>query len=720
MDLERLVVQLSADIKGYENALKKAQGVTNRQMGAIQKKALSSSTAISGAFVKASAQIAGALLASEVVRNYGVLSDAATRVTNSLKVASLSGQELERVYQTLNKAALANGAPIEALSTLYGKAAQAQKELGVSTSDLTAFANNVAVALRVAGTDAGAASGALLQLGQALGSGTVHAEEFNSVLEGAPTIAQAAAAGLKEAGGSVAKLKQLVVDGKISPEAFFRAFEAGAPMLEEKAASAVFTLDQATTNLWTALIDATKEFNQSTGASDRFAGSINATAEAINDFDISGLIEKVRNAKKELDDHLGSLGNADLFKSLSQALGTSDSSGNTVNLEVGEAKDKTESLEKDVRLLQERIALNTELAIDNGPALARLAEVQAELLKVKAAAANLPDTVEGYRITDQGIEPDTGSTNGQMGGPTSRGGARRRPVKPVSVNDFKPPSGSKPKGGGGSKSKTDDYARETEQIKQRTLALQAETDAQTGLNPLMNDYGYAVEFARGKQDLLNAAQEAGKKVTPELAAQIDGLAAGYANAVVASEKLAESQDRIREKAEEMQDFQKDVTRGIVDGFVQGKKAADVFADALSKIGDKLLDMAFDDLFNPKSQGGLGFDLFGAIGGLFRAKGGPVKKGQPYIVGEKRPELFVPDQSGKIIPKLPSAPSMPSVAQVAGSRLAAGPTFTFAPNYNVQGSGPEIADLRAQMARDKADFSAKVVQTVQRAKKTRDL
>ncbi len=320
MDLERLVVQLSADIKGYENALKKAQGVTNRQMGAIQKKALSSSTAISGAFVKASAQIAGALLASEVVRNYGVLSDAATRVTNSLKVAGLSGQELERVYQTLNKAALANGAPIEALSTLYGKAAQAQKELGVSTNDLTAFANNVAVALRVAGTDAGAASGALLQLGQALGSGTVHAEEFNSVLEGAPTIAQAAAAGLKEAGGSVAKLKQLVVDGKISSEAFFRALEAGAPMLEEKAASSVFTLDQATTNLWTALIDATKEFNQSTGASDRFAGSINATAQAINDFDISGLIEKVRNAKKELDDYLGSLGNADLFKSLSQEI----------------------------------------------------------------------------------------------------------------------------------------------------------------------------------------------------------------------------------------------------------------------------------------------------------------------------------------------------------------------------------------------------------------
>jgi tetratricopeptide (TPR) repeat protein len=34
-------------------------------------------------------------------------------------------------------------------------------------------------------------------------------------------------------------------------------------------------------------------------------------------------------------------------------------------------------------------------------------------------------------------------------------------------------------------------------------------------------------------------------------------------------------------------------------------------------------------------------------------GGPVSKGRPYIVGEKRPELFVPNTNGIIIPQLPS-------------------------------------------------------------------
>ena len=38
-------------------------------------------------------------------------------------------------------------------------------------------------------------------------------------------------------------------------------------------------------------------------------------------------------------------------------------------------------------------------------------------------------------------------------------------------------------------------------------------------------------------------------------------------------------------------------------------------------------------------------------GLFpmKAKGGPVKGGSPYVVGEKGPELFVPGSSGNIVP-----------------------------------------------------------------------
>ena len=33
-------------------------------------------------------------------------------------------------------------------------------------------------------------------------------------------------------------------------------------------------------------------------------------------------------------------------------------------------------------------------------------------------------------------------------------------------------------------------------------------------------------------------------------------------------------------------------------------------------------------------------------------GGPVSAGQPYVVGEKRPELFIPRSSGYIMPMVP--------------------------------------------------------------------
>lgn len=53
----------------------------------------------------------------------------------------------------------------------------------------------------------------------------------------------------------------------------------------------------------------------------------------------------------------------------------------------------------------------------------------------------------------------------------------------------------------------------------------------------------------------------------------------------------------------------------------------------------------------------------------RAKGGPVKPGTPYLVGEERPEVFWPDQAGTIIPS----------AEGFGAGTAK--AYTFAPTYN---------------------------------------
>lgn len=58
-----------------------------------------------------------------------------------------------------------------------------------------------------------------------------------------------------------------------------------------------------------------------------------------------------------------------------------------------------------------------------------------------------------------------------------------------------------------------------------------------------------------------------------------------------------------------------------------------------------------------------------IGSLaFREKGGPVEAGRAYVVGEKRPEIFVPTTAGTIIPSLDafSVPTAAVASSVAGA------------------------------------------------------
>ena len=732
-DLERLVVQLSADLKGYQNSLNKARGITNRQLGQIQKQASSTGKAMTASLVQAGAAIAGAFVFSDVVRGLGQLSEAATRIDNSLKVAGLSGAELETVYQGLAKAASDNGAPIETLASLYGKAAQAQKELGVTSEELLGFTNNVALALRVAGTDAQAASGALLQLGQALGSGKVQAEEFNSILEGAPTIAQAAAAGLKEAGGSVSQLKQLVVDGAISSEAFFRAFEAGSVILEEKAANATFTIAQATTNLWNALIDVTREFNNSTGASQNFAQGINSAASAINSFDVSGLIQKIRDAKDEFDGFLSSLGNAQVFKDLNELLGVANGDGNAINLDKEQAEDNVASLEREVKTLQDRIKLNTELGFDNGEAIARLNEVLGKLAEVRAAAASMPDVVGGFQLGENGIEAvpaeGVGAPATSLGGPRTRGGKRKaKAVTPVSIPDFKaPPSrgggggGGRKRGGGGGGGGgggADEFQRETEQIRERTEAILAETEAQAGLNPLLDDYGYAVEFAASKQDLLNAAKQAGLTITPELEASINALAEGYAKASAGAEQLAQSQEDVRRAADDFKNSAKDITGGFIADLRSGKSAAEALANALDKVVDKLIDVALNSVFGTGggSGGGLLGGLFGGIFGF--AKGGVAARGRPQplkkfarggvsrsaaIFGEAGPEAAVPLPDGRSIPVKFQTPAIPKGGGKSGQQ-----NVQVAVGVSVDNDGQLQAYVKSVSQQEVASAAPKIV------------
>lgn len=66
---------------------------------------------------------------------------------------------------------------------------------------------------------------------------------------------------------------------------------------------------------------------------------------------------------------------------------------------------------------------------------------------------------------------------------------------------------------------------------------------------------------------------------------------------------------------------------------------------------------------PLGEAGSGSGFMGWLSGLFRAEGGSVNSNQPYIVGERGAELFVPNSSGTIIPNNTLASAMGSQPQI---------------------------------------------------------
>jgi len=73
-----------------------------------------------------------------------------------------------------------------------------------------------------------------------------------------------------------------------------------------------------------------------------------------------------------------------------------------------------------------------------------------------------------------------------------------------------------------------------------------------------------------------------------------------------------------------------------------------FGDLAKSFGQMIVEMMLKQQVAKAASAASGF-LGSLFEGLFRAEGGPVAGGQPYIVGEKGPEMFVPKSSGTIIP-----------------------------------------------------------------------
>lgn len=101
----------------------------------------------------------------------------------------------------------------------------------------------------------------------------------------------------------------------------------------------------------------------------------------------------------------------------------------------------------------------------------------------------------------------------------------------------------------------------------------------------------------------------------------------------------------------------ELTRGMTnafDRFVRTGKLSfsdlkNVAVGALDAIYDQAISAGLNSLFGSGGGGGIFGSLLSGLGASFapRAMGGPVTAGQPFLVGEAGPEIFIPGQQGRI-------------------------------------------------------------------------
>lgn len=634
-DLEKLVVQLSAQIDQFEKGLAKAQGISNKQFNAIERRARQMNKNLDGIFAKSFkglvAPLAGIGTAIGVRELIG-LADTFTELKSRVDLAAGSMANGEVVLGRLAEMSRRTYSGLEQTAESWLSNATALREMGYSTNqqlDLVETLNNALVISAAKGERAASVMNAW---SKAMALGKLSGENLNTIVQSGGRLAEALAASM---GVGVNQLRALGQAGKITTKDM-AGVTSQLEKLRKEADSMAATVGDAMRLLKDALLLYVGGADQASQISAKLAESIITVADnfgtvadtalqlaaiiagALTGRAIAGLVGVLPAAAGGVMAlvtamRAGTLTAAGFTAALGPiglALGAASAALALYMTHQSDAEFRAEKLTKAIDLNAQALDIGKDASGKYTQALRDQIAMQVEAAKTAYALADAAfqsaaRTASAFAVmTGMRFAPLDYNMNlkdKDAAGALDLLDKLEQQLKRIDEAGVSKTLPTTPPGsdGKGKKSKDNDYERLSQQIAESTAAMVAETEVQRQLNPLVDDYGYAVSKARAEQDLLNAAQKAGKEVAPQLRAEIAALADQYALAAVEAAKLGESQDEIRRKAEDMAEFQKDLTRGIVDGFIQGKKAADIFADALSNIGNKLLNMAFDGIFDAK-------------------------------------------------------------------------------------------------------------------------
>lgn len=180
--------------------------------------------------------------------------DAMQSINSQVRQVTSSETEYLSVQRQLLDVANNTRASFESTANLYVSTSRALKDYGYTQQEILQFTEATNNAMAISGVQAQQQAAALMQLSQALGSGLLRGDEFNSIAEAAPILLDTIA---EYMGKSSKEIRKLGSEGQLTADVIFKAISGASEKFSEQAAKMPMTMGQALTvfqNNWQSMI----------------------------------------------------------------------------------------------------------------------------------------------------------------------------------------------------------------------------------------------------------------------------------------------------------------------------------------------------------------------------------------------------------------------------------------------------------------------------------
>ena len=197
------------------------------------------------------------------------LSDSWTILTNKLELARTGNETVADAQQRVFDIAQRSRTSLEATATLYSRLQRAMKNTGMTGMELGRITETINKAMIVSGATSHEASAALIQFSQAMASGVLRGDEFRSVAEQAPRLTQIMSDSL---GVTIGQLRELAYSGKLTSDVVIKSLSGAADTIDKEFSRTMPTFNQQ----WTV---ATNNLTKFMGESQKTQGAVAALGQ---------------------------------------------------------------------------------------------------------------------------------------------------------------------------------------------------------------------------------------------------------------------------------------------------------------------------------------------------------------------------------------------------------------------------------------------------------